>query len=178
MTAAPTASGLFTGEWWNGYRPLYSCAFSLNTLNSMEHTASPLVPRRNRSAVLVILAVLGLAGAAFMVRRPLMMVVPMCTAGQWELCFGTFNGVALVTVAALPLAVVAAWCLARRRGAAGVRSAWRMSLAEAGIVYGTLPWVWITMLPGAWAGVVAGRVSLVPLQDLVTMDGFSPAVPP
>ena len=40
-----------------------------------------------------------------------------------------------------------------------------MSLAEVGIVYGTVPTVWIVMLAG-------GRVSavnLVPLRDLVTM---------
>jgi glycopeptide antibiotics resistance protein len=38
------------------------------------------------------------------------------------------------------------------------------------MVYGTLPWVWITMLPGSGAGVVEGPVSLVPLRDLATMD--------
>jgi glycopeptide antibiotics resistance protein len=38
------------------------------------------------------------------------------------------------------------------------------------MVYGTLPWLWITMLPGSGAGVVTGRVSLVPLRDLATMD--------
>jgi glycopeptide antibiotics resistance protein len=44
-----------------------------------------------------------------------------------------------------------------------------MSLAEVGIVFGTVPWVWITMQPGAGAGTVPGRVSLVPLRDLLTM---------
>jgi glycopeptide antibiotics resistance protein len=42
-------------------------------------------------------------------------------------------------------------------------------LAEVGIVYGTLPWVWMTMLPGSRAGEVPGRVSLVPLLDLLAM---------
>jgi hypothetical protein len=41
------------------------------------------------------------------------------------------------------------------------------SLAEVGIVYGTVPFVWMTMLPGSRAGEVSGRVSLVPLRSSV-----------
>jgi len=140
----------------------------------MHSTALPPAPaRRTRGAVpviLAILAILALTTAAFVARRPLLMAVPMCASGQWDLCFGTFNGVALISLAASPLAALAVWWLAHRRSAADAASAWRLSLAEVGIVYGTLPWVWITMLPGPGAGLVAGRVSLVPLQDLVTMD--------
>ena len=44
-----------------------------------------------------------------------------------------------------------------------------MSLAEVGMVYGTVPFVWMTLMPGSGAGIVPGRVSLVPLRDLVTM---------
>ena len=44
-----------------------------------------------------------------------------------------------------------------------------MSLAEVGMVYGTVPLVWLTLMPGPGAGIVPGRVSLVPLRDLVTM---------
>jgi glycopeptide antibiotics resistance protein len=84
----------------------------------------------------------------------------------WHGWVGTFTGVALITVAVLPLAVLAVWVLARRRGGTG---AWRTSLAEVGIVYGTVPWVWMIMLPGSRAGTVPGRVSLVPLRDLLTM---------
>ncbi|WP_231949628.1 VanZ family protein [Alloactinosynnema sp. L-07] len=76
----------------------------------------------------------------------------------------------LITVAVLPLAALAAWALARRRSATGTTPAWRMSLAEVGIVYGTVPWVWMIMLPGGGAGTVSGRVNLVPLQDLLTMS--------
>jgi hypothetical protein len=43
------------------------------------------------------------------------------------------------------------WALARRRGADGVTSAWRMSLAEGGMVYGTVPLVWLTLMPGPGA---------------------------
>jgi glycopeptide antibiotics resistance protein len=42
-------------------------------------------------------------------------------------------------------------------------------VAEVGIVYGTVPWVWMIMLPGERAGAVSGRVSLAPLRDLLTI---------
>ena len=37
------------------------------------------------------------------------------------------------------------------------------------MVYGTVPFVWLTLMPGEGAGLVPGRVSLVPLRDLMTM---------
>jgi len=94
----------------------------------------------------------------------------------WHGWVGTFNGVALITVAALPLAALAVWALARRRSVTGTTPAWawRMSLAEVGIVYGTVPWVWMIMLPGDRAGAVPGRVSLVPLRDLLTVLAGGP----
>ncbi|KAF4408022.1 VanZ family protein [Streptomyces lycii] len=140
----------------------------------MNHNASsppPSPPRRRTRgrATLLGLGVLALAGAVFALRRPLLMSAPMCMAGRWQGCFGTFNGVVLMTLAALPPAALAAWALARRRRAAGGASAWRMSLAEVGMVHGTVPFVWMTMMPGAEAGTVSGGVSLVPLRDLLTM---------
>ncbi|MEU5023662.1 VanZ family protein [Streptomyces milbemycinicus] len=126
-------------------------------------------PRRMRRVVLVSLAILGVASAVFVVRRPLMMSAPMCMAGRWHGCFDTFNGVVLMTLVALPLAALVVWALALRRRAAGVTSAWRMSLAEVGMVHGTVPFLWLTMMPGAGAGTAPRRVSLVPLRDLVTM---------
>ncbi|WP_330247691.1 MULTISPECIES: VanZ family protein [unclassified Streptomyces] len=136
----------------------------------MNHNASLAAPpRRARRIVLLGLAILGMASAAFVVRGPLMMAAPMCMAGRWHGCFDTFNGVVLITVVALPLAALVVWVLARRRRAAGVTSAWPMSLAEVGMVHGTLPFLWMTMMPGAGAGMVPGRVSLVPLRDLLTM---------
>lgn len=125
--------------------------------------------RRAGRIVLLSLAILGLASAAFVVRRPLMMSAPRCMAGRWHGCFDTFNGVVFITLVTLPLAVLVVWVLARRRRAAGVASAWRMSLAEVGMVHGTAPFLWMTMMPGAGAGIVPGRMSLVPLRDLVTM---------
>jgi hypothetical protein len=88
----------------------------------------------------------------------------------WHGLLGTFTGVALITVAVLPLAALAVWALARRRRIAGVAQAWRMSLAEVGIVYGTAPWIWMTMLPSRQAD----RVSLVPLRDLATIFAHGP----
>lgn len=119
--------------------------------------------------MLLSLAILGVASGAFVVRRPLMMSAPMCMAGRWHGCFDTFNGVVLITLVALPLAALVVWVLARRRRAADGTSAWRTSLAEVGMVHGTVPFLWLTMMPGAGAGTVPGRVSLVPLRDLLTM---------
>jgi hypothetical protein len=118
------------------------------------------------------LTVLGLASAAYAVRRPLLMAAPTCMAGRWHGCFDTENGVLLMMLVGLPLAVLVVWVLAHRRRAAGLSSPWRMSLAEVGMVYGTLPFVWMTMMPGPGAGIVPGRVSLVPLRDLVTMGSI------
>jgi len=84
----------------------------------------------------------------------------------WHGWAGTFTGVAVITVALLPLAALAVWALARRRKGAG---AWRTAVAEVGIVYGTVPSVWLILVPGSRAGTVPGRVSLVPLRDLLTM---------
>ncbi|MER5311509.1 VanZ family protein [Streptomyces sp. NPDC002773] len=134
-----------------------------------HHAPLPAPPRRTRGIVLVGLAVLALASALYVIRRPLMMSAPRCMAGRWHGCLDTFNGVVLMTLVTVPLAVLVAWVLARRRRAAGVAGAWRMSLAEVGMVHGTVPFVWLTMMPGGGAGVVPARVSLVPLRDLVTM---------
>jgi hypothetical protein len=68
-----------------------------------------------------------------------------------------------MTVLALPVAALLVCMLARRR------RTWRTALADVGLVYGTVPWVWMTLLPGSRAGVAPARVSLVPLHDLVTM---------
>ncbi|MFC4049766.1 VanZ family protein [Actinomadura syzygii] len=89
----------------------------------------------------------------------------------WQSLAGTFTGVVFITVAVLPLAALAVWVLAHRRKAAGATSAraWRTSLADVGILYGTAPGIWMIMLPGPGAGIVPGRVSLVPLRDLATM---------
>ncbi|WP_205718464.1 VanZ family protein [Actinomadura sp. WMMA1423] len=114
------------------------------------------------------LVVLAAAVAAFgpvgMVLR--MLAMPL-RRPEPHVLVGTFNGVGLITVAALPVAALAVWLLARRRRAAGVPSAWRMSLAEVGLVYGTVPWVWMILLPGDENGAV---VNLVPLRDLLAMD--------
>jgi hypothetical protein len=119
--------------------------------------------------VIVALAVLGVAALAVfgplrVVPRMLSMPLHSRESFVW---FGTFNGIALITVIALPLAALTAWALARRRAAAGDPSPWRTSSAEVGIVYGTVPWIWMILLPGDEDGAV---LSLVPLRDLATMD--------
>ncbi|WP_182378714.1 VanZ family protein [Nocardioides sp. WS12] len=85
---------------------------------------------------------------------------------------GTATGIAVGAVALVPLALLGIWALARLRISAGAppARAWRRSLAEVGLVYGTVPWVWMTMLPGNQAGLVTGAVSLEPFRDLETMS--------
>lgn len=92
----------------------------------------------------------------------------------WHGWFATFNGVALIAVAALPLAALAVWALARRRSATGTTLAWRMSLAEVGIAYGTVPWVWMIMLPNHGVGDGHARVDLIPLRDLIMILAGGP----
>lgn len=138
-------------------------------MRRVKQTATVSAPRRTRGTMLVAVAVLAVAGVVFAVRRPLMMSAPTCLSGRWHGCLDTENGVLLMTLVGLPLAGLVAWVLARRRRAAGVTQAWRTSLAEVGMVYGTVPFVWMTTMPGSGAGVVPGRVSLVPLRDLLTM---------
>jgi hypothetical protein len=88
--------------------------------------------------------------------------------------FGTYTGIVFITIAALPFAALTVWALARRRRRAGATPAWawRSSLAEVGIVYGTLPWVAMTLLPGGQAGSAPSQLSLVPLRDLQTMPAY------
>ncbi|MGW2047715.1 VanZ family protein [Streptomyces sp. NPDC001858] len=135
-----------------------------------ESASATAPPRRTRKIVLLSVAILALASALFAVRGPLMMSAPRCMAGRWHGCYDTFNGVVLMTLVALPLAVLLAWGLARlRRAADDGTSAWRISLAEVGMVHGTVPFLWLTLMPGAAPGIAPARVSLVPLRDLVTM---------
>ncbi len=71
--------------------------------------------------------------------------------GTWEL----WGGVVLGAIAALPVAGVVAWWLARWRG-------WRVALCEVGMVVGTAPWLWMILTPKG-----SGRsLNLVPLRDL------------
>ncbi|MGW1962502.1 VanZ family protein [Streptomyces sp. NPDC001935] len=138
----------------------------------MSHNAfSPASSRRTLRFVLLGLVLLALASGLFAIRRMLLMSAPRCMAGHWHGCYDTFNGVVLMTLVAIPAAVLVTWALARRRQAAGLAStwAWRRSLAEVGMVHGTVPFVWLTMMPGLAPGVAPRRVSLVPLRDLVTM---------
>lgn len=138
----------------------------------------PAPPGRTRRTVRLGLAILAVAivgalAALFPFDRLLRMLLMPLGRGRHGL-FDTFNGVVFLAVAALPVAVLAVWLLARRRIAAGTPSAWRTSVAEVGMVYGTVPWVWLTLLPGPGAGVVPERVNLVPLRDLTAIIAAGP----
>lgn len=91
----------------------------------------------------------------------------------WQEWVGTFTGVVFTTVLALPVAAVTVLVLALRRKARGSASPWRMSLADVGVVYWSVPWVWMLLLPGENPGVERGPLTLVPLADLtkILADG-------
>ncbi|MFI1990575.1 VanZ family protein [Actinoplanes sp. NPDC020271] len=142
---------------------------SMTRVNETVRVSAP--SRRTSKVVFLIFAVVfaAVAGAVFALRRMLLMSAPRCMAGHWHGCLDTDNGVVLMTLVGLPIALLGAWVLARVRRTPLDTTAWRLSLAEVGMVYGTVPMVWLTMMPGPAAGLVDGRVSLIPLQDLVTM---------
>ncbi|WP_240669873.1 VanZ family protein [Actinoplanes solisilvae] len=112
-----------------------------------------------RTVVLASLAVV----AGYVLHRPLLMSAPRCFAGEWHGCYDTENGVVLMTLVGLPVAALVAWVLTLSG------RPWRLAVAEVGLVYGTVPMVWLTLMPGSGAGVVPGRLSLIPLVDLVAM---------
>ncbi|WP_434443867.1 VanZ family protein [Lentzea sp. E54] len=87
----------------------------------------------------------------------------------WQEWIGTETGVVFSTVVGLPVAALAVLLLAFVRRSRGTAGPWRASLADVGMVYGTLPSVWIIMLPGAEPGVAPGRLSLVPFADLTDL---------
>ncbi|EWM13247.1 VanZ family protein [Kutzneria sp. 744] len=86
---------------------------------------------------------------------------------DWHAWFGTFTGVVALTVLALPVAALMVWLLTLRG------KLLRMALAEVGLVYGTVPGVWLILLPGGPAG--SNRVSLIPLRDLSAVLAAGPS---
>lgn len=88
----------------------------------------------------------------------------------WQDWVGTFTGVVALTVVSLPVALLTVCGLALLRRRRRSRSAWRTALADVGMVYGTVPWVWMILLPGERPGEVLGPLNLIPLRDLMDMD--------
>ncbi|RDI24713.1 VanZ family protein [Lentzea flaviverrucosa] len=86
----------------------------------------------------------------------------------WQEWVGTETGVVVGAVLGIPVAVLAMLLLALYRKLVENPHPWRTALADVGMVYGTLPWVWLIMLPGAEPG-TAGELSLVPFADLIDL---------
>jgi hypothetical protein len=78
-------------------------------------------------------------------------------------------GVALVPVAAAVVIGLARWRISRGCGAA---VAWRHSVAEVGMVVGTVPWLWMILTPRD----AVGEVHLQPLRDLAAQLHGHPRV--
>lgn len=116
---------------------------------------------RTLKQALVRLTTIAMVMAALIALWPLVPHLPGMLAMGWHGGLGTFNGVVLFTLLGLPLAALCAWVLP-----------WRSALADVGMVYGTAPWVWMTLMPGDRPGLVHGRTSLVPFQDLISMGAL------
>ncbi|WP_081952171.1 VanZ family protein [Kitasatospora phosalacinea] len=133
----------------------------------MDHTAP--AARRARRTALLVPALLGAVAVAFLAQRPL-------HHAGWHGWTGTANGIVFLTVATLPAAALTVRVLARRRRAAGAEPGWarRSALAEVGMVYGTVPWVRMILLPGVDPGGPRRRVSPVPLHDIAEIVAAGP----
>jgi hypothetical protein len=98
--------------------------------------------------------------------------LPLLDAGRWEpLTTGIerWAPVVVVSVVALPLAVLAVVVLTRRR--AGRPDARSRSVAEVAMVVGTLPWIVMIFTPLA---APARRLRPVPLLDIVNLVTTDP----
>ena len=82
--------------------------------------------------------------------------------------------VVLVTVALVPLAATVVAGLARWRISRGAAAtvAWRHSVAEVGILVGTVPWLWMILTPRD----AQREVHLLPLRDLAAQLAGDPGV--
>ena len=82
--------------------------------------------------------------------------------------------VVLVTVALVPLAATVVAGLARWRISRGAAAtvAWRHSVAEVGILVGTVPWLWMILTPRD----AQREVHLLPLRDLAAQFAGDPGV--
>jgi hypothetical protein len=85
-----------------------------------------------------------------------------------------WGSVVVATLLLMPLAaaVVAALARWRIRSGAGAVLAWRHSLAEVGLVIGTLPWLWMILTPRD----APSEVHLIPLRDLAAQLAGTPTV--
>lgn len=86
--------------------------------------------------------------------------------------YGTVVGVTVLVC--LPLGILVAVPLARRRIRRGWSPRWarRSAAAEVGMVLGTAPWVWMIMTPTGGAG----GIRLVPFRDLAAVLSGGDAV--
>lgn len=76
------------------------------------------------------------------------------------------------SIALVPLGLLTAWVLASLRVRRGVpsRTAWRYSVAEVGMVAGTLPWLFLVLTPRGGDG----GLQLVPFADLIDLASADP----
>ncbi len=85
-------------------------------------------------------------------------------SAMW-LVWQMWGHVIVAAVLAVPVALLAAHLLARRRAARGHPHPARTAYADVGMIVGTLPWLWMILTPGSGTE----GVNLVPLRDLAAV---------
>lgn len=106
--------------------------------------------------------------------------LPHAPLAWWAPWLGPYVDLVVLLLAGVPLALLGAAALATRRQAWGTSAAraWRTALCDVGMVYGTVPFVVLTLRAGGGSGAgsaggaAGGAVSLVPLRDLATMPAY------
>ncbi|MFD4635785.1 VanZ family protein [Lentzea sp. NPDC058436] len=82
----------------------------------------------------------------------------------WQEWVGTETGVVVGGVLGIPVAVLAMLLLGLYRRSGKHPAPWRTAIADVGLFWGTLPWVWLLLLPGS-----SSELSLVPFADVVDL---------
>ena len=82
----------------------------------------------------------------------------------WQEWIGTETGVVVGGVLGIPVALLAVLLLGLLRKRGRRPAPWRTALADVGLFWGTLPWVWLLLLPGS-----SSELSLVPFADIADL---------
>ncbi|SES31037.1 VanZ family protein [Lentzea albida] len=82
----------------------------------------------------------------------------------WQEWVGTETGVVIGGVLGIPVALLVVLLLGLHRKLGQRPGPWRTALVDVGLVYGTLPWVWLLLLPGS-----SSELSLVPFADIADL---------
>lgn len=89
------------------------------------------------------------------------------------LAWNMWGHIILFSLLTLPVALLTAYLIGRQRASSGMPHPFRTPFADALIVTGTLPWLWMILTPGNPESPARSLV-LTPFWDLITLtDGFT-----